>query len=58
MRSAGCARNLVSYNGMISALAGQGRAEEALSLYEELKDDNLRPSHVTFQVSSILVVET
>jgi pentatricopeptide repeat protein len=58
MRSAGCAPNIVSYNGMISALAGHGRAEEALSLYEELKDDNLRPSHVTFQVSSILVVET
>jgi pentatricopeptide repeat protein len=57
MRSAGCAPNIVSYNGMISALAGHGRAEEALSLYEELKDDNLRPSHVTFQVSSILVVE-
>lgn len=43
---------------MISALASQGRAEEALSLYEELKDDNLRPSRVTFQVRSILVVAT
>jgi pentatricopeptide repeat protein len=58
MRSTKCAPNIVSYNGMISALASQDRAEEALSLYEELKDNNLRPSCITFKVRSILFVET
>jgi pentatricopeptide repeat protein len=54
MRTAGCAPNVVSYNGVISALASQGRAEEALSLYEELKDDkNLRPNRITFQVRKV-----
>ena len=56
MRTAGCAPNVVSYNGVISALASQGRAEEALSLYEELKDDkNLRPNRITFQVRRVFL---
>ena len=53
MGLAGCAPNIVSYNGVISALASQGRAEEALSLYEELKDNGLQPNRVTFQVGSL-----
>jgi pentatricopeptide repeat protein len=40
---------VVSYNGVISALATQGRAEEALSLLEEMKDNNLKPNRITFQ---------
>lgn len=47
-----CAPNVVSYNGVISSLAIQGRAEEALSLFEEMKDANVKPNRITFQVSS------
>ncbi len=50
MRTSGCTPNVVSYNGVLSALSLQGRSEEALSLFEELKDDNLKPIRLTFQV--------
>ena len=53
MRMANCIPNVVTYNGVISALATQGRAEEALSLFEEMKDDNLRPNRITFQVCAL-----
>lgn len=44
--------NIISYNGVLSALASQSRAEEALSLFEELMDEKLRPNAITFQVRS------
>lgn len=50
MRNTGCTPNVVSYNGVLSSLALEGRAEEALSLFEELKDNNLKPIRLTFQV--------
>lgn len=49
MRASGCIPNVVSYNGVIASLANEGRAEEALSLFEEMKDEHVNPNRITFQ---------
>ncbi len=40
-------RNTVTWNAMITAYAQHGRGQEALSLFEQMKDQNIRPNSST-----------
>lgn len=43
--------NTISYNGVISAMARQGRGHEAMSLYQQMRAKNLcRPTVHTYKV--------
>ncbi|XP_011627371.2 pentatricopeptide repeat-containing protein At1g09190 [Amborella trichopoda] len=41
-------RNVVSWNAMISGLAVNGHAKDAISLFEEMKREKIEPNEVTF----------
>lgn len=41
-------RNVISWTSMLTAYAQQGEAEEALELYQQMKEEGLSPDHVTF----------
>lgn len=45
-----CLPNAISYDGVISSLAANGLAIEAISLFEEMKDADINPTPITFQV--------
>ncbi|EPS64446.1 hypothetical protein M569_10333, partial [Genlisea aurea] len=42
------ARDVVSWNAMISALSQNGRGGEALDLFDEMLSEGTKPDHVTF----------
>ncbi|XP_043688273.1 pentatricopeptide repeat-containing protein At5g66520-like [Telopea speciosissima] len=41
-------RNVLSWSAMICGLAQNGRAEEALSMFEKMKEAGIRPNEITF----------
>lgn len=41
-------RDVVSWNSMISGLSQNGRGNEALELFEEMRSEGIEPDHVTF----------
>lgn len=41
-------RNVISWTSMISAFAMHGDASEALSFFNQMKDENIKPNDVTF----------
>ncbi|EXB93457.1 hypothetical protein L484_006119 [Morus notabilis] len=41
-------KDIVSWNSMISGLAVNGYAEEAIHLYEKMKETGLKPDNITF----------
>ncbi|XP_027332205.1 pentatricopeptide repeat-containing protein At2g33680 [Abrus precatorius] len=42
------ARDVISWNGMISGLSQNGRGNEALELFEKMCSEGTKPDHVTF----------
>ncbi|KAJ7560407.1 hypothetical protein O6H91_04G128300 [Diphasiastrum complanatum] len=43
-------RNVVSWNSMIAGYARQGLGKEALTLYEQMKEEGVQPNNVTYVV--------
>ncbi|XP_020681293.2 pentatricopeptide repeat-containing protein At4g13650 isoform X1 [Dendrobium catenatum] len=41
-------RNEISWNAIITAYSQHGRGKEALQLFEHMKEEGLKPNHVTF----------
>ncbi|CAN1232568.1 Putative pentatricopeptide repeat-containing protein At1g10330 [Linum perenne] len=41
-------KQVCSWNALISAFANNGREEEAMGMFEKMKDEGLRPNEVTF----------
>ncbi|KAI4297619.1 hypothetical protein L6164_037503 [Bauhinia variegata] len=41
-------KNLITWNSMISGFAQNGRGQEALSLFEEMIKDGMKPDYITF----------
>jgi pentatricopeptide repeat protein len=61
MKELRCVPNAVTYLGVISTLAGEGRPEEAIQLFEEMKGHGIDPTDQIFSVSNLgvnLGVET
>jgi pentatricopeptide repeat protein len=56
MKEVRCVPNAVTYLGVISTLAMEGRAEEAIQLFEEMKANNIDPTEQIFSVSDLLVI--
>ena len=42
--------NVVSYNAMLSVCGKCGRVEEAISLFEEMKEEGVEPDHFTYSI--------
>lgn len=53
----GCIANSIAYDGVISALASNGRDEEAIELFEEMKDSGIAPTSTTYQVCRLFCLD-